>query len=142
MYQWQNLLNNGNECFNEQNWLQAEYYYKQAESHLDILWSANNKDVDLLMAWICTVHNLATLFEAQGNNEVSLQYLLIPHHRMLKLSHNDQSCEDLKLIAMKALKFTFTPLMIFAKKHPMCADCENGLNEFQKRLDAQQPQLH
>ena len=142
MYQWQNLLTNGNECFNEQNWLQAEYYYKEAESHLDTLWSANNKDVDLLMAWICAVHNLATLFEVQGNNDVSLQYLLIPHHRMLKLSHNNQSCEDLKLIAMKALKFTFTPLMIFAKKHPMCADCENGLNEFQKRLDAEQSQLH
>ncbi len=41
---------------------------------------------------------------------------------------------------MKALKFTFTPLMIFAKKHPMCTDCKNGLNEFQNGIETLIPQ--
>ena len=46
---WQRLLNFGNENFNKENWLQAEYYYKEAESHLDYLWSADTTNVNLLM---------------------------------------------------------------------------------------------
>ncbi|MBL4823008.1 MAG: hypothetical protein JKX90_05740 [Colwellia sp.] len=142
MHQWQSLLTDGNDCFHKKNWLQAEYYYKEAAFHLDTLWAANTKDIQLLMAWICASHNLATLFEVQNNPDLSLQYLLIPHKRMLAMTTSDEHCEDMKLIASNALKITFMPILMFSKRHPMCPSCQQSLQEFKQNLDAQQCDLH
>ncbi|MBL4899879.1 MAG: DUF2753 family protein [Colwellia sp.] len=142
MHQWQSLLTNGNDCFHNKNWLQAEYYYKEAAFHLETLWSSNTKDIELLMAWICSSHNLATLFESQNNPDLSLKYLLIPHKRMLSMTTSDEQCEDMKLIASNALKVTFMPILMFSKRHPMCPSCQQSLAEFKQNLDAQQCDLH
>lgn len=142
MYQWQNLLNDGNECFHKRNWQQAEYCYKEAAFHLDSLWSADTKNVQLLMAWVCASHNLATLFEVQENPDLSLQYLLIAHNRMLSIYHSDECCEDTKLIAQNALKITFMPILMFSKRHPMCDSCEQSLAEFKKNLELNQQIIH
>ena len=139
---WQRLLNFGNECFNKENWLQAEYYYKEAESHLDYLWSADTTNVNLLMAWICSLHNLASLCEQQGKSHTELKYLLIPHHRMLNLTNSKQASEDLKLIAIKALKLTFTPLLLFTKNNPTCNDFKQTLKTFQKKLESNKEVVH
>ena len=139
---WQQLLNQGNKCFKDKNLLQAEYYYKEAESHLDYLWSIESTNVNLLMAWICSLHNLASLFEQQGNNQIGLQYLLIPHHRMMKLSQNKETSEDIKLIAINALKLTFTPILLFTKRNPICEDCEQGLKDFQHNLESYDEVVH
>ena len=142
MYQWQDLLRYGKACFDNKDWLQAEYYFKQAESDLDQLWSQNSKNIELLMAWICSSHNLATLFEEQGNIEVSLQYLLLPHQRLLMLSENQQCCEDVQLIAIWALKLTLPPLITFAEKYPMCQECQRKFTSLEQRLAHNQPLLH
>lgn len=142
MYQWQRLLHDGNECFDQNNWLQAEYYYKEAASYLDLLWSADIKNVELLMAWICVSHNLATLFEVQGDTKISLQYLLIPHQRMVELSQISQPCEDLRDIAFNALKTTFMPILLFTKKYPTCTNCQESLREFQTKIESSQAIIH
>lgn len=142
MNQWQNLLDDGNNCFHEKNWLQAEYCYKEAAFHLDSLWSAEPKNVQLLMAWICVSHNLATLFEVQENPDLSLQYLLIPHNRMLSICNSEESCEDTKLIAQNALKVTFMPILMFSKRHPMCGTCKQSLAEFKASLEQNQQVVH
>lgn len=139
---WQRLLTYGNECYKKQNWLQAEYYYKEAESHLDYLWSADTKNVNLLMAWISSLHNLATLFEQQGNNQASLQHLLIPHHRMLNLSKSIEAPEDVKVIAISALKLTFTPILMYTKRHPICKECKQTIKAFEDRLNSNQAIVH
>ena len=142
MQQWQNLLEDGNNCFHDKNWLQAEYCYKEAAFHLDSLWSADSTNVQLLMAWICASHNLATLFEVQQNPELSLQYLLIPHNRMLSISNSDESNENTKLIAQNALKVTFMPILMFSKRHPMCDTCKKSLAEFKANLEQNQQVVH
>lgn len=142
MHQWQRLLVDGNDCFHKKNWLQAEYCYKEAAFHLELLWATNTKDIKLLMAWICASHNLATLFEVQNNPDLSLQYLLIPHKRMLSITTSDEQCEDMKLIASNALKITFKPILMFSKRHPMCSSCQQSLEKFQQNLDAQQCEIH
>lgn len=142
MQQWQNLLEDGNNCFHDKNWLQAEYCYKEAAFHLDSLWSADTTNVQLLMAWICASHNLATLFEVQQNPELSLQYLLIPHNRMLSISNSNESNEDTKLIAQNALKVTFMPILMFSKRHPMCDTCKKSLAEFKANLEQNQQVVH
>ncbi|MGL1956043.1 MAG: hypothetical protein OCD00_01830 [Colwellia sp.] len=142
MVQWQNLLDDGNDCFHKKNWRQAEYLYKEAAFHLDYLWSANTKNVQFLMAWICVSHNLSTLFEVQNNPELSLQHLLIPHHRLLSICDSDESCEDTKLIAQNALKVTFMPILLFSKRHPMCDTCQKSLAAFKKSLESNQQVIH
>ena len=133
MPQWQSLLHEGNDCFHAKKWKQAEYCYKEAAFHLDSLWSANTKDVELLMAWICAIHNLSSLFEVQDNADLSLQYLKIPHQRMLSIYQCNEYCEDTKLIAQNALKITFMPILMFSKRHPICDTCIQSLAEFKAR---------
>lgn len=139
---WQRLLAFGNKCYEKQNWLQAEYYYKEAESQLDYLWSAEPTNINLLMAWICTLHNLSTLFEQQGDRQIGLRYLLIPHNRMINLTQSKEASEDVKLIAIKALKLTFPPILVFSKKNPICNDCKQSIQEFQLKLESQQEVVH
>jgi hypothetical protein len=142
MSKWQNLLNDGNDYYHHKNWRQAEYCYKEAAFHLDLLWSADSKNVQLLMSWICASHNLATLFEVQDDPDLSLQYLLIPHNRMLSICDSNDRCEDTKLIAQNALKMTFMPILMFSKRHPMCDGCLKSLSEFKENLESNQLITH
>lgn len=142
MSEWRNLLNNGNDNFHNGKLQEAEYCYKEAAFHLDFLWSANTTKVPLLMAWICTYHNLASLFEAKNNPDLSLQYLLIPHKRMLLECNSDDCCDDTKLITHNALKITFMPILMFSKRHPICETCLESLSEFKADLNLNQPITH
>lgn len=142
MAQWQNLLDDGNNSFHKRKWQEAEYCYKEAAFHLDVLWSADVCNVALLKAWICALHNLATLFEVQEDHELALQYLLIPHNRMLSICHSNERCEESQLIAHNALKITFMPIFMFAKRHPMCDSCQHTLSEFKAQLDQNQEIIH
>jgi hypothetical protein len=142
MSQWQQLLHEGNDCFHTKKWKQAEYCYKEAAFHLDSLWSANTKDVELLMAWICAIHNLSSLFEVQDNADLSLQYLKIPHQRMLSIYQCNEYCEDTKLIAQHALKITFMPILMFSKRHPICDTCIQSLAEFKSTIELSQQIIH
>ena len=139
---WQGLLHKGNQSFKDKQMLQAEFYYKEAVDRLDQLWSEDLTNVELLMAWICAAHNLSTLFEEQGDNDVSLQYLLLPHHRLLSIVSSCNYEDDVQLIAMRALKITFMPILSFTKKHPVCAECLKTMKEFELALAQQEPQLH
>ena len=60
---WQQLMKQGNDCFDQQQWLQAEYFYQEAITSLDSLWQQDIENIELLMAWISGVHNLSALFE-------------------------------------------------------------------------------
>ena len=139
---WKRLLNFGNECFEKQNWLQAEYYYKEAESTLDYLWSVDSQNVNLLMAWICSLHNLASLFEQQGHKQSALRYLLIPHQRMLNFAKSEHASEDIKLIAINALKITFTPILLFSKRNPICKGCQQNIKTFEHNLQSYEELIH
>ncbi len=141
-FKWQRLLTHGNECYEQQNWLQAEYYYKEAEYQLDYLWSSDTSNVNLLMAWISSLHNLATLYEQQGNSQAGLQHLLIPHNRMLSLSQSSEAPESVIAIAINALKLTFPPILMYTKRHPICEDCQQSIKEFEMNLQSNQEVVH
>lgn len=141
-FKWQRLLAYGNECCKNKNWIQAEYYYKEAESDLDFLWSADPANVNLLMAWISSLHHLATLFEQQGDNAIGLQHLLIPHYRLLNLSQNNEAPENVKAIALNSLKLTFAPIFLYTQRHPVCECCQAAINEFQRKLSANEEIIH
>jgi hypothetical protein len=142
MVQWQSLLNEGNDYFHNQQWKQAEYCYKEAAFHLDSLWAADTTDVQLLLAWICAIHNLSSLFEVQDDPILSLQYLQIPHNRMLSIYQCSEYCEDTKLIAQNALKITFMPILMFTKRHPTCENCQQSLAELKASIESNQQIIH
>jgi hypothetical protein len=141
MQHWQDLLTKGNEFYHQKNWVQAEDYYREAEEVLNTSWNHDQCNEGLLMAWICSTHNLATLYEIQNEHAVALQYLLIAHQRILKLVQIRQPDEALKLIAMKALKITLTAIISFKNKHPICQDCMTALMDVEtiKTLELASP---
>ncbi len=138
MSDWQNLLVEGNQQYNKGEWRQAEQLYLSAEESLDKSWNQDQTNTELLMAWICATHNLATVYEKQGDNRVSLQYLIFPHQRMLKLSQGKHNNNELTMVAIKALKITLTPIIEYRKKHTLCQECYNALTDlktFKERQD-------
>jgi len=139
---WQRLMHLGNQCFEEECFVQAEYYYKEAESYLDSLWFEDPSSVNLLTAWIGVLHNLASLCEQQGQCHIALQYLLTPHHRVIHLTQNKNTSEEVKMIAINALELTFAPILAFTKKHSMCDACTQKLKYFQINLDTYKNILH
>jgi len=52
MESWQTLSTRGNHSFNQQDRLEAENYYYQAESILEHQWQQDLDNVELLLAWV------------------------------------------------------------------------------------------
>ncbi|WP_034835743.1 hypothetical protein [Endozoicomonas numazuensis] len=63
MGSWKEKICQGNNCFNEQHWHLAEKAYLDAANELEQEWFTNLTDVQLMMAWMANMHNLATLYE-------------------------------------------------------------------------------
>ncbi|WDE07070.1 DUF2753 family protein [Thalassomonas viridans] len=139
---WQDLLGNGNRCFDNKDYLQAEYYFQQAQACLDELWTHDGKNSRLLTAWITASHNLAALFEYQGNPELALSYLQLPHQRVLAISQDQEYDEDMRLIAQNALRLTLRALLEFAQKYPICQSCLKQLTDLQALIEQDSPRLH
>lgn len=145
MTQWQNLLIQGNANYAESNWLQAEYCYRKAESLLNNVWLTDQNNEEILLAWICSAHNLAALYEKRGDNRVSLQYLLLPHQRLLMLCQNEHNNEQLTMTAIRSLSITLNPIILFRQKHNLCQECYKALSdidEFHKRQNNILSSLH
>ncbi|MPW30640.1 hypothetical protein F9L16_16775 [Agarivorans sp. B2Z047] len=132
MNTWQGMMNIGNQFFNQQNWPEAERYYEDAIFLLEERLVKNPRCVESIQGWICAYHNLAELFNRAGKFEDAQRCLFIPHQSMLRIYQDQQSDEDLQLIALKAIKLTLNPLLEFAKEHPPCEAC---LAELESQLE-------
>ena len=136
------LLVKGNNSFNKLDMLLAEEYYHQAIECIEQEWYANIENCNLLMAWISAFHNLAVLYEEQGQPKMAYRYLQIPHQRVTELAQQPNSSDDLKFVALRSLKITFTPLIAFSKKHPACDICLSALEKMEIAVNASQPVMH
>jgi tetratricopeptide (TPR) repeat protein len=139
---WQLLLLKGNDSFNKLDLPLAEEYYHQAIECLEQQWCADIEDSNLLMAWISAFHNLAVLYEQQGQPKMAFRYLQIPHQRMYELSQEPQNSDDLKFVALHTLKLTLMPLLAFSKKYPACNGCLSSLKKMEIAVNANQPIIH
>jgi tetratricopeptide (TPR) repeat protein len=139
---WQMLLVKGNNSFNKLDMLLAEEYYHQAIECIEQEWYANIENCNLLMAWISAFHNLAVLYEEQGQPKMAYRYLQIPHQRVTELAQQPNSSDDLKFVALRSLKITLTPLIAFSKKHPACDICLSALEKMEIAVNASQPVMH
>ncbi|REL29857.1 hypothetical protein [Thalassotalea euphylliae] len=140
--QWQSLLKLGNESFHEQQFQQAEFFYSEAYDLLAHQYRSSPKCADTLMAWICTCHNLSSLYEEMGRLEVSLRFLMVPHEYLIEVTESEVQDEDIKLIAFKGLSLTLAPIMQFAQKHPICEGCKDKLESMEQLLSQDASQIH
>lgn len=123
--QWQSLLTLGNDCFQENQWSQAEFFYTEAYDLLIHAYRSTPLSAEILMAWICTCHNLSALHEARGDLPLALKFLKIPNEYLSDVTQSTVPCEDAKLIAYKCMSLTMSPILLFSKKYPVCDDCRS-----------------
>ena len=94
------------------------------------------------MAWVCTCHNLSSLYETTGNLDSSLKFLMLPHEYLKSLSESSVSDEDVKLVAFKGMTLTLPAILLFAKKHPICDSCVSKLNDFKQLIALDTTSIH
>jgi hypothetical protein len=140
--QWQSLLKSGNDSFYEKQWRLAEFYYSEAYDMLAYSYRNDPLSVDTLMAWVCTCHNLASLYESVGDLDLSLKFLKIPYEYLTEVSISKIPNDDVKSIAFKGLSLTITPLREFAKKYPMCDDCKDKLGAAAQVIEYEARHMH
>lgn len=121
--QWQSLLQLGNESFHEQQWSQAELFYSEAYNLLALSYHNHPMCTETLMAWICACHNLSALYESTDHLELSLKFLTVPHEYLLSIANSKSAEEDTKVTAFNGLRLTLSPILMFAKKYPICENC-------------------
>jgi hypothetical protein len=139
---WQVLLQKANYSFNHDLWSQAEEYYHQAIECLEQRWQEDEENIELLLAWVSTFHNLAVLYEEQDKPKIAFRYLQIPHQRMTEISQHESYSEEFQFLALRFLKTTLMPLLAFSQKHPACDGCLASLKEIEASVNASQPILH
>ena len=139
---WQQLMSKGNNYFETQQWGKAESYYKTVFSQLEGQWEVGKDNESLLMAWICACHNLASLFEAKGEYERSIGYLVRAYQQAYYISQNSFMESSLRYLAFNALKTTLDPIIIFSTKYPTCENCIEQLKRLEQTLDAKMKTIH
>lgn len=139
---WQVLMEKGNYSYEAEQWTKAELYYKSAFSQLEGRWFHDKECESLLMAWICACQNLATLFEAQGEFQNSISYLVKAYQEAYRTSQNDDVSYSLRGLAFSALADRLEAILHFAKKYPTCEHCLQQLENLQQTIECQVDVVH
>ena len=117
--QWRSLLKLGNDCFQTQQWSQAESLYSEAYELLvnDCLNTPLSSEI--LAAWISACHYLALLYETQNNIKLALKFLLLPHEYLNSIADSNKTSEIMKSVAIEGMSLTHPPLVSFMKKNAL-----------------------
>ena len=78
MKEWETLCAAGNECFHQCRWTQAKRHYHSALLIVDALYSASPDNDSLMLAWLVTHHNLASLYKKTGETDEQINHLTTP----------------------------------------------------------------
>ena len=98
--------------------------------------------ISCFLAWICSCHNLSSLYEEMSNIDLALRFVMAPHEYLLEVSNSSVDNEDVKLIAFKGLSLTLPAVMSFAQKYPICEDCLQKFTSLQQLMDHEEKSIH
>lgn len=140
--QWKSLLTHGNDCFKDNQWQKAEYFYSEAYDLLAFGYRNNPQCIETMMAWICSCHNLSSLYEKTNKLTLSLKFLTVPHDYLKKVSESDKADNDIKLLAIKGLSLTLPPILAFSKSHPICDNCIEELASMKNVIEHSRRHMH
>lgn len=127
--QWQALITAGNDLYKESNWQEAERKYDLAFSLLTDECQQSPDNCEILMAWICTCHNLSSLFESQNKLPAAMRYLLLPHEHCKYIVAEHSSTEEAKSLAIQAMSVTLPPIVEFSNNHPHLTERNQLVNQ-------------
>lgn len=126
---WQALLIAGNDFYKASNWLAAEEQYDLAFTLLTEACQRAPENCEVLMAWICTCHNLSSLFEDQNKLPMAMRYLLLPHEHCKYIIAENSVCEEAKSLAIQAMSITLPPIVEFSNNHPHLTERNELVNQ-------------
>ena len=139
---WKEIVRNGNICFDQCRWYDAEALYNLAIEQLEVLWGADKENIQLMMGWIAAMHNLASLHEEQGNAESAIKPLMTCYKVIMTFRTGDSLNDEFSYYVTKATRITLQAIIEFSKKHPICDCCKSGLEASWQKLQATQNVLH
>lgn len=139
---WKEIVRNGNICFDQCRWYDAEALYNLAIEQLEVLWSADKENIQLMMGWIAAMHNLASLHEEQGHSESAIRPLMTCYKIIMSLKEDTSLADEFRYYLTKATRITLMPLMEFSKKYPICDCCKASLEDSWHKLQSAQYVLH
>ena len=111
---WQQLMAQGNQAFHRQQWQQALQCYRTADELLRMKLACQQPDAETLLGWICGCHNLAALYQAQGEMDKALECLNQPHDKAIGLINSNEPA--LSSLGMDASRITYRALMEFQRE--------------------------
>ncbi len=142
MEAWQILIQKAEYNLNHEQWFQAEESYHQAIQCIEQQWLLDIENIPLTLAWISTFHHLAVLYELQGKSQTAFKYLQIPHQKMTEFYQAQNYSEDFRLVILRGLKMTLSPLLAFTQKHHACTACLASIKKIEIAVNALQPVMH
>ncbi len=83
--EWDELAQVAEQRFNNNKWIDAEYFYHQAISEIEAVWLENlsakkGPDSVLLKAWIESLHKLSEIYKSRGDNKKAVHFLMLTHN--------------------------------------------------------------
>ena len=125
MFTWQHLMRKGNAYFDANHWVKAEYCYYQALSLLEVVWKKEPENTEIMQAWVCAQHNLASTFEKQALLENAAENLFIAHHVIIQRMNDKNYSELAQSLALRMSAITYRSILEFKKKYAEYVDCQN-----------------
>lgn len=114
---WQQLLKAGNELYKKQNLNAAIAHYKSAEVILEKEWQTNSDSIEIMQAWVSTLHNLATVYETLSAPSSSADYLLQAHSKVIARINDPSYSPMAQSLALRMSSITYKSIIEFNKKY-------------------------
>lgn len=117
MEHWKTIIEAGNRCFAEGDWVQARECYLQALAEAQLLFG-RWRDHDMAVAsFVISHHNLADLHLALGQPEEAAENLCASHERLLQSVADPGLPDALRRTALEHSRRTYLELMQFIAEY-------------------------
>jgi len=142
MQSWKEIVLQGNCCFDQERWYDAQAHYLSAIEQLETLWQHDIENSQLMMAWIAVMHNLSSLNNKMNKPKAALQPLMNSYKTVMNLSTDKSLGEDFHVSVMRAARTCLITLMEFSKNNPICDCCKASLEASWQQVQTSEFVLH
>lgn len=117
MEHWKHIIEAGNRCFRDGDWVQARELYLQALAEAQVLFGRWHEHNMAVAAFVISHHNVADLHLTLGQPEEAAENLCASHERLLQTLGDAQQPQALRDIAMHHSRRTYIELLQFIAEH-------------------------
>lgn len=117
MEHWKSIIEEGNRCFVDGDWVQARERYLQALAEAQLLLGRWSDHEQAVAAFVVSHHNLADLHLTLEQPESAAENLCACHERLLSILGNDALPEALHQAALRHSQRTYLELLHFIAEY-------------------------